>query len=148
MRELMVVADLGTIHIFKIVRDPLKLGSDRLESLKSIVSIEPHIKASEKFSDSAGRFYQGGTAAGFGEPHNAELEAERRIIKRIAEEITGMVDKDCEGWLLAADKKIINHILGHLNAPVRAKLRQSIPADLTNVPKSELLSHFMETAAA
>ncbi len=152
MRELMVVADLGAINIYRIVKDPLKMGSDRLEPLKSIVTIEPHVKASERFSDSAGRFYQGGgtggTSAGFGEPHNIALEEERRIVKRIAEEIAGVVDRDCEGWLFAADRNIINHVLRHLNSEIRGKLRQSVPADLTNIPKSELLGHFMERQAA
>ncbi len=152
MRELVVVADLGAIHVYKVVKDPLRLGSDRLEPIKNIVTIEPHMRASGRFSDSAGRFYQGGgttgTAAGFGEPHNTALEAERRIIKRIVDEIKALVDRDCEAWLFAADRSVINHVLGQLDASVRAKLRQSVPADLTKVPRSELMEHFIEREAA
>ncbi len=153
MKDLMFIADLGTVTVFEIIRDPLHVASDRLKAVRSAVEIEPHERASEKFSDSAGRFYQGGgkggTTAGFGEPHNAALEAEKRIVKRIAEEITAFVcEKGCEGWYLAAEKSINHQILGHLSAEVKAKLKKNVAADLTNSPRAELLGHFTESTAA
>jgi hypothetical protein len=153
MKEVMIIADLSTISIYRIIRDPLKLASDRLEEVKRAVSKEPRTRAADKFSDSAGRFYQGGgmggTTAGFGEPHNTALEEEKRIVKHLADEITALVaEKDCEGWFLAAGKSINNQVLGQLSPAVKAKLKGNVAANLTKTPKAELLGHFLESAAS
>jgi len=75
------VIDLGHFRACKVVKDSLKLASDRIKLMKSYVAIDLHAKASDKFKDAAGRFYlgggKGGTAAGFGEPHKAKWEADK-----------------------------------------------------------------------
>lgn len=149
MSEIIITADLGTINIYEVIRDPLKIESDRLETIKSYVTIEPRSKASEKFSDAAGRFYQGGgtggTTAGFGEQHNVELETEKRLIRRIAEDISELiVEKDCDKWFLAADRSINNQILEYLTPDVKAKLKKNIAANLTKTATSELMDYFVE----
>lgn len=149
MSEIMITCDLGTINIYELIRDPLKIGSDRLELIKSSVTVEPRLKASEKFSDSSGRFYQGGgaggTAAGFGEKHNIELETEKRLIGHIVDEIDELVLKsDCDKWFLAADRSISNQILENLSPAVKAKLKKSVAVNLTKSSKVEIMGHFAE----
>lgn len=105
------------------------------------------MKASEKFRAAAGRFYQGGggdgTIAGFGEQHNAELETEKRLIKRIADDINRLIpEKDCDKWYLAADRSINSQILELLTPEVKAKLRKNVAANLTKTDKSKIMGYF------
>jgi len=76
MNELVIVADLGKLKAFRIVKDPLKMAGDKVEKIQDITKQEARAKASDKFADAAGRFYLGGgtavTAAGYGEPHMIE----------------------------------------------------------------------------
>jgi hypothetical protein len=72
-------------------------------------------------------------AAGFGEPHNIELEAEKRLIKQFAEEITALIVKEnCTRWYLAADKSINSQIIEKLDPPIMAKLEKNITANSSN----------------
>lgn len=147
MSEIIITADLGTMNIYEVVRDPLKIASDRLEKIKSRVADEPRMKASEKFTAAAGRFYQGGgtdgTIAGFGEPHNVVKETEKRLIKRIAEDINVLIgEKGCDKWYLAAERRINNQILELLAPDVKTKLRKSVAANLTKTDKSKIMCYF------
>lgn len=148
MNEIIITADLGAMNIYEIVRDPLRIASNRLEKIKSSVAEEPRMKASEKFTAAAGRFYQGGgtdgTIAGFGEPHNVEKEAEKRLIKRIAYDINGLIaEKGCDKWYLAAERRITNQILDLLTPEVKAKLKKSVAVNLTKTDKSKLMEYFV-----
>lgn len=147
MSEIIITVDLGIMNAYEIVRDPLKIESDRLETIKNAVATETHAKVTDKYRDAAGRFYQGGgtstTAAGFGEQHTVELETRKRLIKLLAENINELVcEKNCDKWFLAADKSINNQILENLTPAVRAKLKRNIAANLTKTDKSEVMSHF------
>jgi hypothetical protein len=148
MNEIIITTDLGTMNIYEVVRDPLKIASNRLEKIKSHVFDEPRLKASEKFAAAAGRFYQGGgrggTTAGFGEQHNIELETEKRLIRRIADDINGLIAvKECDKWYLAAERSINNQILELLTPEVKAKLKKSVAANLTKTDKSRLIEYFV-----
>ncbi len=150
MSDILVTVDLGTFNAYEIIQDPMKLGSPKLKIIKSETMMEPRAKASEKFSDSAGRFYQGGGGggmiAGVGEQHNIELETERRMIRRIADTIGKLVDeRNSERLLLAAEKSISKQILEQLSPAARAKLEKIVPANLTKAPKLEIMEHFSES---
>ncbi|MEW6109721.1 MAG: host attachment protein [Nitrospirota bacterium] len=147
MSEIIVIADLGNFKAYKVTRDPLGLKSDKIEMMRSFVFIEPHAKSSEKFSDKAGRFYIGsgkkGTTAGFGEPHNIETEARKKLIKQFSEEINTLVaSEDCDRWYLAADKVINSQIIKKLRPAVKARLKKNIKSNLTKIAKSRLMSYF------
>jgi hypothetical protein len=149
MSEILITVDLGAVNVYEVIRDPLKMASDRLETIKSYVTAEPRLKASEKFSDSAGRFYQGGgsggASAGVGEQHNIELETEKRVIKLIAGDINELIaGQGRDNWYLAADRNINNQILELLKPEVKAKLRKNVAADLTKASKLEIMEHFAE----
>lgn len=148
MNEIIITADLGTTNIYEVVRDPLKIASTRLEKIRSSVADEPRMKASEKFAAAAGRFYQGGgtggTTAGSGEQHNIELETEKRLIRRIADNINGLIaEKECDKWYLAAERSITNQILDLLTPEVKAKLKKSVAANLIKTAKSKLMEYFV-----
>jgi hypothetical protein len=82
-------------------------------------------------------------AKGSGERHNIELETENKIIKMITKDINTLIDmEDCEKWYLAAGKKINRQIIESLKPEVKARLFKNITANLTNIKKSEILSHF------
>ena len=147
MNELIIVADLGKLKAYRIVKDPLKLAGDKVEVIQDITKQEMRTKASDKFADSAGRFYLGGgttvTAAGYGEPHMIESEEERRAIKRLAEEISGLVQKEgCKKWHLALDKSINNQVLAILPPEIKAKLAKNINANLTKSDKAGIRECF------
>jgi len=147
MNELVIVADLGKLKAYRIVKDPLKLASDKVEVIQEIITRESRAKASDKFADSAGRFYLGGgtagTAAGYGEPHTIESEEERRAIKLLAEEICGFVQKEgCKKWHMALDKSINNQVLSILPLEIKAKLGKNINANLTKTDKAGIKDHF------
>jgi hypothetical protein len=149
MSEIIVTADLGAINAFEIIKDPMKLQSDRLKMIKGETREEPRARAAERFSDAAGRFYQGGgtggTAAGVGEQHNLELETEKRAIKHIAEVVNELAaDEKCDKWFLAAEKSINNQILEYVRPDVKAKLKKNVAADLTKASKRDILGHFAE----
>jgi len=148
MSEIIITVDLGTINAYEIVRDPFKVESDRLEIIKSYVTHEPLTRASKKYSNSSGKFYQGGgtsgTTSGAGEQHAVEIEAEKRLIKKLAQDINELVsDKNCNKWFLAADRSINKQLLEYLTPGVRAKLKKNVAANLTKFEKTELVSYFV-----
>ncbi len=147
MDELVIVADLGKLKAYRIVKDPLKLASDKVEVIREFMSEQSRAKASDRFADAAGRFYLGGgsagTAAGHGEPHAIASEDERRTIKFLAEEICGMVRKEgCRKWHMALDKSINNQVLAILPQDIKARLATNINANLTKAAKARIMEHF------
>lgn len=147
MNELVIVADLGKLKAFRIVKDPMKLASDKVEMIREICTQEPHAKASDKFADSAGRFYLGGgtagTAAGYGEPHAIESEEERRAIKLLADTISALVQKEgCKKWHVALDKSINHQVLAILPPEIKARLAGNVNANLTKTDKARIMEHF------
>lgn len=145
MSTIIIAVDLGHFRAYRVKRDPL--GRPDIDLIESFDTLEGHGKLSEKLSDVAGRFVGGGgegeVAKGYGEPHHLESEIIKKIEKMIAMDINVLIKKEeCEKWHLAAGKKIINEIINKLEPEVKARLDKNISADLTNVPKSEVVSHF------
>jgi prophage tail gpP-like protein len=143
---IIITADLGHFKAYRITKDPLET-SPIVTLIESYDSIEGHGKLGDKLSDAAGRFGRGGgkdePAKGSGERHNIELETENKIIKMITKDINTLIDmEDCEKWYLAAGKKINRQIIESLKPEVKARLFKNITANLTNIKKSEILSHF------
>ncbi len=61
----------------------------------------------------------------------------------IAKDINTLIDKeDCKKWYLAAGKKINSQIIKNLKPEIKARLGKNIPADLTKIDKSKILSYF------
>ncbi len=89
---------------------------------------------------------KGEVAEGYGEPHHLETEIRKKLVKIIAMDINALIKKeDCEYWYLAAGERIGKEIINKLEPNVKATLDKRITVDLTQLPKSEILSHFRET---
>jgi hypothetical protein len=143
---IIIAADLGHFKAYRITKDPLET-SPGITLIESYDSIEGHGKLGDKLSDAAGRFGRGGgkeePAKGSGERHNIELEIEKRLIKMMAKDIdTVIVSEKCDKWYLAAGEKINRQLVENLKPEVKDKLLKNITANLTNIKKSEILSHF------
>ena len=145
MDKILIFADLGHFKAYKVSKAPME--SVRVTLIDSYDTIEGHGRLGEKLSDSAGRFRRAegikGSAKGYGEPHNLELETEKRLVKLIAKGIDNLIEKeDFKEWDLAAPARINRQITDNLAPDIKARLGKSITADLTKVDKSEILSHF------
>ena len=145
MNKLIIAADLGHFKAYRVRKAPME--SPRISLIESYDALEGHARLSDQYSDRTGRFgnfksNKGGTT-GSGEPHNIELEKSRRIVRLIARVINSLVaSDDCDGWHLAAGKKINGQIVDNLEPTVKARLEKKITANLTKVDRSEILEHF------
>ncbi len=145
MSTIIITVDLGHFKAYRVTMDPV--ASPKIDLIESYDSIEGHGKLGEKLSDIAGRFVGGGgegeVAKGYGEPHHLESEIRKKLVKLISFDINALIKKeDCENWYLAAGAKINKDIIDKLEPEVKSKLDKSITLDLTNIPRSEILSHF------
>lgn len=145
MKRIIITVDLGHFKAYRISKTAAnRTGTELIESYDSI---EAHGRLGEKLSDSAGRFSRGevrkGIAKGYGEPHNLKLDTEKKLIKLIAQDINTLIFReDCDRWDLAAPERINRQIIEKLHPDVRAILDKTVTSDLTNIDKSEILSHF------
>ena len=145
MDRLIIAVDLGHFRAYKLSTD--SPGSPKINLVESYDSIEGHGRLSEKVSDEAGRFGVGGgkngAAKGYGEPHNIELEAEKKTAKLIARDITTIIGREgIKKWWFAAANKLNALVVDHLDVAVKSNLDKNINANLTKICKSEILKHF------
>ncbi len=145
MDKVIIAVDLGHFRAYRLSKRELE--SPKIELIESYDSVEAHGKLSDKLSDSAGRFATGGgkngSAKGYGEPHNIELEMEKKAAKLIANDINTIIRKEeLPKWFLAAGRKINGQILDNLETEVKARLDRNIMSNLTKTDKSEILKHF------
>ncbi|MGO9013414.1 MAG: host attachment protein [Dissulfurispiraceae bacterium] len=145
MDKLIVVVDLGHFKAYKVSKNPNE--SARLDLLECYDILDTHGKFTDKFTDAEGCFDRGegkaGIATGSGEPHHLELEIEKKVIKRIANDINTLVlNEGCSKWNLAAGERINNQIVETLEPSIKAKLDKNIKADLTKTEKSKILGFF------
>jgi hypothetical protein len=145
---IIITADLGHFKAYRISRDPEVKDSPKIELVESYDTIGAHGKASDKFSDSAGRFKRdkpdkGGVRAGYGEQHKIETENGKRLVKLAAENINVIIrNEGCARWHLAAAQKINNMLVDFIAPEVRARLSRNLKSDLTNMPKAEIMKRF------
>ncbi len=145
MDKVIVVVDLGHFKAYKVSENPNE--STRLDLVESYDILDTHGKFTAKFTDAEGSFDRGegksGIATGSGEPHHLELEIEKKVIKRIANDINTLIVKEgCSRWHLAAGESINNQIVENLEPSIKAKLDKNIKADLTKTEKSKILGFF------
>jgi len=144
MERLIIAVDLGHFKAYKVSTD--SPGSPKIHLIESYDSIEGHGKLSEKVSDGAGRFGvsggKNGAAKGYGEPHNIELEAEKKAAKLIAKDIAAIIGREgIKKWWFAAANKLSSLILENLEPDLKAKMDKNINSNLTKTNKSEILKH-------
>lgn len=145
MDKVIIAVDLGHFKAYKVTKKDFE--SPKVQLIESYDSIEAHGKLSDKLSDTSGRFGMGGgkngAAKGYGEPHNMELEMEKKAARLIARDINAIILKEAPSkWYLAAGKKINSQILEGLDSSVKARLDKNITSNLTKTDKSEIIGHF------
>ncbi len=145
--KLVIVADLGCLKAYQVHYDELST-TPRMELIETLEPAEGRERMSDRLTGQAGRFRGGARslngANSFGERHNIQLELDRRVIKRFAESITQLVNRQDGGApvYFAANKEIHHPILDRLNPQVRARISKVVPEDLTKINGTKLLNHF------
>ena len=145
MDRLIIAVDLGHFRAYKLSTD--SPGSPKIRLVESYDSVEGHGRLGEKLSDQAGRFGMGGrisgVATGYGEPHNIELEAEKKLARLIAKDIGSIISREkTKKWWFAAAHKLNSLVLDNLDPEVKANLDKNVNSNLTKTNKSEILKHF------
>jgi hypothetical protein len=148
--KLVIVTDLGLFKAYRCEMTPQQ--TPRLEPLKEVALQEEGTRFSDQVTDRAGE-RSGPTQKNWGAPvmddHNLRLETRRRLIKEIAAEIQGLVQREeHEGMWLAADSDINPRILEELPPPIRSRIEKNVPRDLIKAGEKELIGHFLEPAGA
>lgn len=149
---MIVVANLGHLKIYRVLETPTR--GRKLELIEEMEFPEAHGHFLDKVTDMAGRFRIStgvgtGTAVARGEALTAELEIQRRLVKLVAEKIeSALLTERPERWHFAAAPEIHAAILGELDPDLSRRIVRSVHADLTKVPPSEVLSHFLPAKAA
>jgi hypothetical protein len=148
MNTLLVVADLGGFKAFKLENNNRFPQTPRLQLLEQFSNPEAHGRIVDKVSDLSGRFprgtgARGGGAMSDGERHNIELESRKRFVRQLAQRLNALARSEgVDRCFLAASKEINNPLLAELDPQVRAKIAKNVPADLTKLATTEILSHF------
>jgi hypothetical protein len=148
MNTLLVVADLGGFKAFKLENNNKLNSTPRLELLEHFHNQEAHGRIVDRVSDLSGRFPRatggrGGGAMSDGERHNMELESRKRFIRQLAQRLNVLArSQDIDRCFLAASREINHPLLKELDPQVRAKIAKNVPADLTKLGRTEILSHF------
>jgi hypothetical protein len=144
MDRLIIAVDLGHFRAYRVTQEILE--SPHLKLIESYDSIDGRTKLVDKVTDSAGRFSRkasGTKVAGYPEQHNLALEEDKKIIKKIADDIAVVLSKNnVDEWYFAAPTEINGRIVERLSPEATARLAKNIPANITKVKKSEILSYF------
>lgn len=145
MNRIIVTVDLGHFRAYKVTETPA--GRIKIDMIEGYDSIEGHGRLGQMLSDTAGRFTGGGgegeVAKGYGEPHNLELELQKKLARMIARDINVLLEREgFIAWCLAAPGKINAIIVKHLSPAVHTAMIKNITADLTKMKKSEIPRHF------
>ena len=151
MSTVVLAANLGHLKAFRVVETPTR--GRKLDVIEEMEFPEAHGHFIDKVTDMAGRFPVTagpgpGTAMAHGEALSAELETQRRLIKLIAERIAAILNSERpEYWHFAANTGVHQAILNELAPELRERVVRHVHADLTKVPASEVLAHFMPVKA-
>ncbi len=141
---LVVIADLACLKAYRI-DDSHPHSSPRLELVEEFHSPEAHGKLVDKVSDLAGQFRRAasGGPSSNDERHNIALESRKRFVRQLADRVDRLArNTEIEKCLVAVSREINKQLIEELSPQVRAKISKNVPADLTKIEKSELLTHF------
>jgi hypothetical protein len=144
---LLVVADLGGFKAFKLENHQVS-RAPRLELLEQYDNASAHERIGDRMSDLSGRFPRGtasrsGGAMSDGERHNIELETRKRLVRNLATRLNVLAgDPAIDRCFLAASREINHQLIEELDPAIRLKIQKNVPADLTKLERTEILSHF------
>ncbi|MDA8431743.1 MAG: host attachment protein [Nitrospiraceae bacterium] len=144
MDRIIIAVDLGRFRAYRVTQEILE--SPHLKMIESYDSIEGRTKLIDKVTDTAGRFSRkasGTKVAGYPEQHNLALEEDKKIIKKIADDIEVLLSKNnSTEWYFAAPTEINGRIIERLSSEAKARLAKNVPANITKAKKADILSYF------
>lgn len=140
---LLIVADRGQLRAYAVtasMRGPVPT------LLKAVQFSDGNARTSDVVSDSAGAFPAGNAphATGAAERMTLTAELEMRAFRDAAECTTELLRLlQPESWGFAAPSEINGAILDGLDPALKSRLTLNVQRDLTNVPRYDLLEHFV-----
>ena len=151
-KRFVAVVDRGFLRVFRLTDSP-NGRPPHLEPVDEWRPAEAHEKTSDKVTDDAGRFPSGharNPAIGdltIGERHGIELEETRRLVRRLAERVGAILEReDAERSYLAVSAPIHQQFLAALDSRSRRRISRVLARDLSRTPPGEILAHFDEPA--
>jgi hypothetical protein len=148
--KLVVVTDLGRLKAYRVESTPQ--NTPHLELLKETVFEEAHHRLLDLITDQSGRNgspTQKRWGAPISDDHNLRLEFTRRLLRRIADQIEGLLQTHGdEGCWLATPKEIQHQLLEQLSPACRDRIEKMLPRDLTKAGLKDLLEQFLQTPAS
>jgi hypothetical protein len=144
MKRLVIVADLGRLRMFRVVRDRRGHRARNLMEVKVPQPVGEGRSVYEKVTDQAGRFPRGGGGMAYGEAHEMEAEQERKKVRALRREIEALLEaEECDSWNLAVPASIRSMLLGGMPLQVLERLTRVVDADLTKLPLEKLRERFV-----
>lgn len=146
MGKMVFVVDLGHFKAYNLTSTDQ--ATPQLELIESFDSLAAHGKMSDKVSDGPGKFGgRGGgewSAKGYGEPHNAETEGQKRQIKVLGQAISDQVKKsNPDSWYLVAERSILKQLVETLEPDAAATLTKQVASNLTKAGKNEIIQRIL-----
>ena len=152
---LVVVADLGNFKAYYWDGNELH-STPRLELVEAFEAVDARSKrvrntltVLERRSANGGSNPKLPGAGSDGEQHNMHLEKRRRLVRQMADGLTGLLRPEkIERCFFAAPQEVNQQIVDHIPADVRRKIEKNLALDLTKLDKSTLIDHFFNRVAA
>jgi len=144
--RLLILTDLGKVRVLHF-----KEAGDNPRNFAHLVELSSEELGSPggaETTDSPGKFNRG-SAAGNGEAMShaetkLDMEVEKRAIAQVAKEICDVVAKlGGETFVLAAPQEYLKRLEAEIVATCRAKLSESLGADLANTSLKDLEKRFL-----
>ena len=144
--RLVILTDLGVVRVLNF-REAGDQPQDQ-RHLQELTENELGPPRGALTTDDPGKFNRG-FAAGQGEAMShaetkLDIEIEKRSISQVADEICAVVNKlKCKSFIVAAPQEHLKRLEAEMTADCRAKLSESIGADLTKISLKELEGRFL-----
>ena len=144
--RLLILTDLGMVRVLSF-----KEAGDNPQNRAHLVELSENELGAPRgavTTDSPGKFNRG-FAAGNGEAMShaetkLDIEVEKRAIAQVAKEICSIVAKmDSGSFTLAAPQEHLKRLEAEMDTACRAKLRDSLGADLTKSSLKDLEKRFL-----
>jgi hypothetical protein len=146
-RTLLLLMDSGHFKAYRMEESP-QFSSPRMQLLEEWDTAAAG-RISDQVTDKAGQFSKGSLSFAAvndmadGERHNLELEQRRRALKQIARRAGELLHlENPDRCYLAAAREMNQALLDSLDAPVRAKIRKNVAANLTRLNLPDIIEHF------
>lgn len=144
MKKVVIVADMGRLRMFRVVRDRRGHRARHLVEVKVPQPVVGMRTVYGEVTDQAGRFPSGGAGMSHGEPHDMESELDRRKVQALGGEIEALLESEaCDSWNLAVPPAIRSRLLSGLSLQMLELLTLVVDADLTKWPLEKLRERFV-----